>query len=130
MKRIVSIVLVAAILAWGPPRKAEAQMAPAVLVLVAAAAAGCIILWVYKTNTAAKRRCLVLQKSHYDGNWASVATNIMVVLPNLALAFPAFGDKMTDDTALYRVVEIPMPDGSYRVTLSPAPAGAWAYVYP
>ena len=112
MKQFITVLLCASLLClsggW-PEEQARGQAAGAALIVVCAAAAGLLIFWVYKTYDTPKIRCLVLEKSHYDGNWIPVATNIMLVPPNLARAFPAFSDKMTDETACYRVKEIPMP---------------------
>lgn len=109
MKRTITALLVAAFLAAITPDNSRAGAGPALFMLVCAATAGALIIWVYVKSGEVKQRVIVLEKSHYDGNWVPVATNVMVIPPRLSLAFPAFSDRMEDQTACYRVREIPIP---------------------
>jgi hypothetical protein len=127
MKKLITALLVAAFLVATAPQT-RPGIGPAMLVLFCAASAGVLIIWVYSAHDEAKRRCIVLEKSYYDGNWAPVCTNVMVVPSNLSKAFPAFSDRMTDDTALYRVREIPIPP-SFIVTLN-TNSTAQPFIYP
>jgi hypothetical protein len=130
MKRIMSVALVVAILLAGE-RRAQAPVGPAILMVSCVLAASTFIIWVWKTVDAPKKRCIVLQRSVGDG-WLSLCTNIMIVPQQMQRAFPAFGDDLTFDgkTHTYRVVEIPMPDGTGLIVTHAPGAHTWAYVYP
>jgi hypothetical protein len=111
MKRIIAILLCATILLVSsemPSQHAQAQLGPALFVLAAAGGACMLLFWVWKTVEEPRVRCVVLQKSYYDGNWINVATNVMLIPPHLTKAFPAFYERMTDQVATYRVIEVPM----------------------
>ena len=130
MKRWVSVALVLAVLLAGEER-ARAPVGPAILMIGCVAAVGSLIIWVWKTVDAPKRRCVVLQRSIGDG-WVDICTNILVVPQNLSKAFPAFGDDLTFDgrNHSYRVYEIPMPDGTGLIVTNCPGAHTWAYLYP
>ena len=118
MKRLITIILVVSLLFVTSPVKTQAQVGPAVLVIVCAAAAGCIIFWVYKTNTDPTMRWLVLQKQPLGdvGNWQNVITNRVLCGPRLMLAFPAFGDNISNtNNWAYRIVEIPAPAPNFQI---------------
>jgi hypothetical protein len=137
MKRFIAILLCFALLHAGngviQPQRSEAQGQTVVvgaLMVAIAVAAGWIIIRVYKTYETPQMRTLVLQKDHYDGNWQSVVTNRVLVTKDLqtAMAFPAFGDRMTDSLARYRVFEI--KDQNFVAQWNPDPkATAQPYLY-
>lgn len=126
MKRAISIALCCAFLSLSgefPERRAQAPgMSGAMLIMFCAMVGSVMVFWVYKTNTAQKLRWLVLEKSHYDGNWVPVVTNQVFVGPRLTLALPAFQASMTDDLACYRVKEIDPPAPNFRVQHIPGSA--------
>lgn len=130
MKRIVLVILAAAIL-FASEERPRAQAGPAALIIFGAVSACTFVIWVWKTVDAPKKRCIVLQKEVGDG-WVSMLTNIMIVPDHRMKAFPAFGDDMTFDgkNHKYRVVEIPMPDGTELIVTHTPGAHTWAYVYP
>lgn len=114
MKRLLTLSLVLLLL-WEPihftPR-AQAQSAPALLVIATMVIAGALVFYVYHADHyTQKMRTLCLYVSHYDGNWTPVITNTVFVSANLALAFPAFRAYMTDDTAIYKIMEVTPPPG-------------------
>lgn len=125
MKRFICILLCALLLQVSgelPDHEAQAQTSGAVLVMFCAIVGTVFCIWVYKVHTTPKMRWLVLEKAHYDGNWMPVATNHMLVPPNLSKAFPAFAVNMTDDTANYRIKEIDPPAANFRVQHIPGSA--------
>lgn len=89
--------------------RAQAQVAPALLVISCAVVAGAIVIYAYYRTTPNpyKPVILILEKSHFDGNWVAVATNKVVLGTNQWQFW--FSDKMTDDTACYRVKQLPYP---------------------
>lgn len=126
MKRIISLALCCAFLSLSgefPERQAQAPgMSGAMLIMFCAVVGSVMVFWVYKTYETPKLRWLVLEKSHYDGNWMPVVTNQVFVGPALARALPAFQASMTDDLASYRVKEIDPPASNFRVQHIPGSA--------
>lgn len=108
MKRAVTLLMCAAILTFPVQNRAKAQEGPAILVVFTAVVLTSVVIWVYARDGSTKKRAIVLYKGYLDGNWTPVATNVMVIGPDLTKAFPAFADQMKDDAAFYRVKEIPL----------------------
>lgn len=87
------------------PPQAEAQMAGAVLILGCTVIAACIIIKAMAKPNGAYDRVLVLELSHYDGNWTPIATNFHAYL-NPENPVTIFAPQMTDDIGQYRVKDI------------------------
>lgn len=106
MKIFITILLCVALISstYDPPQ-AEAQAIPALIVLGCTAIAACIIIKAMSKPHDLYDRVLVLEISHYDGNWTPIATNFHAFL-NAEKPVTVFAPQMTDDTGLYRVKDI------------------------
>ena len=117
MKKLTAISLALAFLVAPPPivPRAQAQLAPAMLVTVCLLGGVGVIIYVFEKNRATHMGYVALECSHFDGNWTRPVhgTNYLLIPPSLTLALPAFEAVMTDDTALYRCVEIPAPTNGW-----------------
>lgn len=106
MKTVTTILLCLALASstYDPPQ-AEAQMAGGLLILGCTVIAACIIIKAMSKPNGAYDRVLVLEVSHYDGNWTPVATNFHAFL-NAENPVTIFAPQMTDDIGIYRVKDI------------------------
>lgn len=75
------------------------------LVLCGCVVAGCYVVYIYVTsNQCAAHHKLVLERSHLDGNWVPIATNITLVTTN---KIEVFRERMTgDEFTCYRVLDL------------------------
>jgi hypothetical protein len=111
MKTLISILLVSAFLlapANLPQQQSQAQVAPALMVLIVGAGACSFIIYVM--NTAQKEtHTYILQCKDNGGGWRNIATNTVTVHPDKFYAvFRAWADK-NDPKHFYRVIEV-QPD--------------------
>lgn len=90
------------------------QLIPCLLIISAAAAGAWLIIYAASSacgDLSCKNKRLILQISHYDGNWLPIATND---IPGLCTnRIEVFRHLMRDDTACYRVIVTDIPSTNH-----------------
>lgn len=94
-----------------PADKGDKNQMILCFLVISACALGCYII-IYAASKSCgdlscKNKRLILQISHYDGNWLSVATNDIAGLCTNRIE--VFRHLMRDDTACYRVIVTDIP---------------------
>ena len=111
MKRITTAILCASLLLM-PVKTGQSQAAPALFMLTCALVGGAFVIYVYwrSGSYTGSEHALVLQESHYDGNWANVCTNYCTLIGHTNLLACFSKSYQFDEGAKYRVKDLGPPN--------------------